>query len=173
MGAFSCDRWYKIIGAISVIGRAAVITVFTMRTYTVCAQNRLILYVLGAIGLTCVVLDCLHVPGLRCQLSSSIKIGRESHRLSALPSFCSTTRQTANTLLSILICVLESVAAIFTVIRSFQANRVRGKGKLRNHTLHYLLLEQGVLYFWWISRHIRVSLYDELGILIAAYLSLP
>ncbi|ETW79852.1 hypothetical protein HETIRDRAFT_322342, partial [Heterobasidion irregulare TC 32-1] len=70
----SCDTWYKIIGAISVVGRASFAAVFAMRTYAVCAQSKLVLYGLGAIGLTCVVLDCLHVPGLRCHGSSSIQM---------------------------------------------------------------------------------------------------
>lgn len=127
----SCDTWYKIIGAISVVGRASVITVFAMRTYAVCAQSKLVLYGLGAIGLTCVVLDCLHVPGLRCHGSSSIQI--------------------ANTLLSILVCVFESIATALTVFRSVQALRAQGQSRNKKNTFHYLVLEQGVLYFGVVS----------------------
>ncbi|KAI0708680.1 hypothetical protein C8Q76DRAFT_600251, partial [Earliella scabrosa] len=67
----SCDAWYKAIGAFSVLGRAAVIFTFLMRTYVVYNKNTFILVGLGAIGLTCVILDCMHVPGVRCHGSST------------------------------------------------------------------------------------------------------
>ncbi|KAA1472967.1 hypothetical protein DENSPDRAFT_748224, partial [Dentipellis sp. KUC8613] len=123
-----CDVWYKFVGAISVVGRAAVITVFMMRTYAVCGRNRWVLYGLGAIGLTCVVLDCLHVPGLRCHGSSSIQM--------YVPS---------NTLLSILVCIFESTATALTIFRSVQALRVRAPGKARKSSFSYLVLEQGTI----------------------------
>ncbi|KAK0457820.1 uncharacterized protein EV420DRAFT_1480426 [Desarmillaria tabescens] len=46
-----CDTWYKIIAALSVIGRAAVIVTFTVRTYAIFARNTIILLYLTAIGL--------------------------------------------------------------------------------------------------------------------------
>ena len=74
----SCDIWYKIIGVVSVLGRAAVIctssafvvsnilqplprfpVTFLMRTYAVYSKSKAILVGLGAIGLTCVILDCV------------------------------------------------------------------------------------------------------------------
>ncbi|KAK7685440.1 hypothetical protein QCA50_011303 [Cerrena zonata] len=70
----SCDTAYKFIGAISVLGRAAVIVTFTLRTYIVYGRNRLILAYLSLLGVTCVALDITHVPGLRCVGSSSIPI---------------------------------------------------------------------------------------------------
>ncbi|KAL4255636.1 DUF6533 domain-containing protein [Pleurotus pulmonarius] len=66
-----CDAWYKIIGALSVFGRAAVIVTFTGRTYAIYARNTYILIYLGLIGAACIVLDVMHVPGLRCVGSSS------------------------------------------------------------------------------------------------------
>ncbi|KAL5525444.1 hypothetical protein ACEPAF_9314 [Sanghuangporus sanghuang] len=66
----SCDAWYKIIGVISVLGRAAVIAALTGRTYAVYSCNRVILALLAALGITCIVLDFMHVPGLRCKGSS-------------------------------------------------------------------------------------------------------
>ncbi|EIM84426.1 uncharacterized protein STEHIDRAFT_132770 [Stereum hirsutum FP-91666 SS1] len=120
----NCDVWYKFIGALSVLGRASVIAVFTMRTYAVCAQSRIVLLVLGTLGLTCIVLDCLHVPGLRCHGSSSIQI--------------------ANTLLSILVCVFEFTSASLTLFRSIQALSVRGICRReRKRTFNFLVLEQG------------------------------
>ncbi|KAI0034806.1 hypothetical protein K488DRAFT_44733, partial [Vararia minispora EC-137] len=87
---FSCDTWYKIIGVISVLGRAAVLcapslhillpatnccgVTFLMRTYVVCAKSKIILTTLGAIGLTVFVCDVIHVPGLRCKGSSSVQM---------------------------------------------------------------------------------------------------
>ncbi|KAH9935206.1 uncharacterized protein BXZ73DRAFT_100593 [Epithele typhae] len=127
-----CDTWYKVLGVISVLGRAAVIFTFLMRTYAVWNQNKVILIGLGSIGLACVVLDCMHVPGLRCHGSSSIQI--------------------VNTLLSILVCVFEATATILTFVRSIQALRFGGGAiALKRHTLDYLIVEQGVLYFGLVS----------------------
>ncbi|KAJ8689720.1 hypothetical protein PTI98_012594 [Pleurotus ostreatus] len=53
----SCDTWYKIIGALSVLGRAAVIVTFTGRTYAIYARNIYILIYLGLIGTACIALD--------------------------------------------------------------------------------------------------------------------
>ncbi|KAJ3986007.1 hypothetical protein F5890DRAFT_1552685 [Lentinula detonsa] len=39
----SCDTWYKIIAVLGVLGRAAVIVTFTLRTYVVWAQSRIVL----------------------------------------------------------------------------------------------------------------------------------
>lgn len=162
--------------------------VFAMRTYAVCAQSKLVLYGLGAIGLTCVVLDCvsgfavsdpsatthikpllsqLHVPGLRCHGSSSIQMYVLSSLCNIRPSdlrllavwivprsidislvtILSSLITTANTLLSILVCVFESIATALTVFRSVQALRAQGQSRNKKNTFHYLVLEQGVLYF--------------------------
>ncbi|EPQ56046.1 hypothetical protein GLOTRDRAFT_13648, partial [Gloeophyllum trabeum ATCC 11539] len=62
-----CNTWYKFIGAVSVLGRAAVITVFS--------RSRLVLAYLGLLGAVCIALDITHVPGLRCVGSASKCIG--------------------------------------------------------------------------------------------------
>ncbi|KAJ7636502.1 hypothetical protein FB45DRAFT_1138203 [Roridomyces roridus] len=67
-----CDVWYKVVGALSVIGRASVIAVFTMRTYAVYGKNPWILAYMSVVGLACIALDITHVPGLRCVGSSSL-----------------------------------------------------------------------------------------------------
>ncbi|KAF9263837.1 hypothetical protein L218DRAFT_926983, partial [Marasmius fiardii PR-910] len=124
---YSCDTWYKIIGALSVIGRAAVIVTFSARTYAIFNRNRWILAYFSIIGLTCVVLDITHVPGLKCTGSSSIQI--------------------ANTLLSILMVVFEYSSAILTIIRSIQAFRAAGPWRSQKSGFLYLIFEQGVFYF--------------------------
>ena len=53
-----------------------------------------------------------------------------------------------NTLLSILVCVFEWSATALTFARSMQALRFGGGPlALKRHTLDYLVVEQGVLYF--------------------------
>ncbi|PBK99098.1 hypothetical protein ARMGADRAFT_919462, partial [Armillaria gallica] len=119
----NCDTWYKIIGALSVIGRAAVIVTFTGRTYAIFARSKIILIYLVAIGLACVILDIMHVPGLRCVVFSL-----------------------ANLLLSILMVVFEYSSAILMTIRSIQAFRVGGPWKAQRRGFTYLIFEQGHLY---------------------------
>lgn len=70
----SCDTWYKIIGSLSVLGRGAVIgeqmafvshfpllssliVTFTLRTFAVWGRSRIILGLLGSIGLFSFILD--------------------------------------------------------------------------------------------------------------------
>ncbi|KAJ7575395.1 hypothetical protein C8J56DRAFT_1007731 [Mycena floridula] len=116
-----CDTWYKIIGALSVLGRAAIITTFTLRTYVIFGQNTFILLYLGAVGLACVALDITHVPGLRCVGSST------------------------NTLLSILMVVFEYSSAILLTIRAAQVFKVRKQRKMETgNDLVSLILEQGL-----------------------------
>ncbi|KAI0692516.1 hypothetical protein BC835DRAFT_51765 [Cytidiella melzeri] len=124
----SCNTWYKFIGGISVVARAAVLTVFTMRTYAMWSKNKVVLCVLGVLALTCVALDCLHVPGLRCTGSLSIQIS-------------------ANTLLSILMCVFEFFTTVLTTFRCVQAVKAAGSLRSQRNTLTVMILEQGVLYF--------------------------
>ncbi|KZV72536.1 hypothetical protein PENSPDRAFT_352777 [Peniophora sp. CONT] len=131
-GPSSCDAAYKVLGVVSVLGRAAVIFTFLARAYVVCARNKFVLAGLGAIAVTCVVLDIIHVPGLRCKGSSTIQI--------------------ANTLLSILVCVFEALATLSTLFRSVQALRFGGSPiSARRHTFNYLVAEQGILYFALVS----------------------
>ncbi|EIM84430.1 uncharacterized protein STEHIDRAFT_159103 [Stereum hirsutum FP-91666 SS1] len=133
----NCNTWYKFVGAISVLGRAAVLTVFTMRTYAVWSQNKFILIGLGAIAVTCVILDCLHVPGLKCTGSSSIQI--------------------ANTLLSILVCVFEFLSTGLTLFRCIQSLRAGGPHKSQKGTFHYVIAEQGILYFGYAHHPVPIT----------------
>ncbi|PBK65851.1 hypothetical protein ARMSODRAFT_1048974 [Armillaria solidipes] len=146
---FHCDTWYKIIGALSVVGRAAVILTFTGRTYAIFARSKIILIYLVAIGLACVILDIMHVPGLRC-------VGSSSNPLYVLYphllNFCSLMAvlvfifSPANLLLSILMVVFEYSSAILMTIRSIQAFRVGGPWNAQRRGFIYLIFEQGHLY---------------------------
>uniref|UniRef100_A0A0W0ETV2 DUF6533 domain-containing protein n=1 Tax=Moniliophthora roreri TaxID=221103 RepID=A0A0W0ETV2_MONRR len=118
-----CDTWYKIIGALSVFGRGAVIgrdapsfLTFSARTYAIFGRNRWILAYLSLLGLACVALDIMHVPGLRCVGSSSIPIGRK---------------------------------LIYSATE--QAFRVNGAWRTQKGGFLYMIFEQGILYFSVIS----------------------
>ncbi|PBK99099.1 hypothetical protein ARMGADRAFT_919416, partial [Armillaria gallica] len=119
----SCDTWYKIIAALSVIGRAAVIVIFTARTYAVFARSKAILLYLAAIGLACIILDIMQVPDHRC-------IGSTNDRMCSL-------------LLSILLVVFECSSAILMTIRSMQAFRIGGAWNMQRQRLLYVIFEQG------------------------------
>ncbi|KAI0739118.1 hypothetical protein C8Q80DRAFT_1275287 [Daedaleopsis nitida] len=130
----------KVIGVVSVLGRAAVIFTFLMRTYAVWNKSNTVLICLGAVGLACVILDCMHVPGVKCHGSSTNQLC-----VFKLPII-------ENTLLSVLVCVFEASATILTFLRSIQALRLGGGSvALKKHTLDYLIIEQGVLYFGFVS----------------------
>ncbi|KAJ7021866.1 hypothetical protein C8F04DRAFT_1139587 [Mycena alexandri] len=126
----TCDLWYKVVGALSILGRAAVITVFTLRTYAVYGQNKWILAYMGTVGLACVALDITHVPGMRCVGSSRLPMSPE--------------------MLSILMVVFEASSAFLTTLRCIVAFRAGGL-KYRRHGIMVILFEQGILYFCTIS----------------------
>ncbi|KAF9077970.1 hypothetical protein BDP27DRAFT_1441303 [Rhodocollybia butyracea] len=142
----NCNTWYQFIGALSVLGRAAVIctpilllheqsgvpksalVVFISRTWAVWGKNRLILVYMSILGVICIALDIAHVPGLRCTGSSTIPI--------------------ANDLLSILMIVFEFSSAILNSFRCIQAFRVhRQSWEERKKGFQYMLFEQGIFYF--------------------------
>ncbi|KAJ8579454.1 hypothetical protein M405DRAFT_706794, partial [Rhizopogon salebrosus TDB-379] len=52
-----CDDWYTVIGYVSIAGRAAVLAIFTARTWATCGKNMLILYGLGALAVICIAID--------------------------------------------------------------------------------------------------------------------
>ncbi|KAJ7304741.1 hypothetical protein DFH08DRAFT_721520, partial [Mycena albidolilacea] len=67
-----CDLWYKIIAAMSTLGRVSVITVFVLRTSALYGRNRWIIAYMVILGLACIVLGITHVPGLHCMGSSTL-----------------------------------------------------------------------------------------------------
>ncbi|KAK0189107.1 hypothetical protein F5146DRAFT_696413 [Armillaria mellea] len=115
----------KLLVRLASLGELPVIVTFTGRTYAIFARSRIILIYLGAIGLACIILDIMHVLGLRC-------VGSSSNPL---------------LLLSILMVVFESSSAILMTIRCIQAFRVGGPWKTQRQGLTYLIFEQGIFYF--------------------------
>ncbi|KAJ3777691.1 hypothetical protein FB446DRAFT_633579, partial [Lentinula raphanica] len=70
----SCDTWYKIIAVLGVLGRAAVIVVFTLRTYVVWAQSRCVLISLIMLGVATVITDAVRpliISATRTEISFS------------------------------------------------------------------------------------------------------
>ncbi|KAJ3876996.1 hypothetical protein F5051DRAFT_18374 [Lentinula edodes] len=57
----NCNTWYQFIGALSVLGRAAVIVVFAGRTWAVWGQNRFVLAYMSILGAACVALDIVRI----------------------------------------------------------------------------------------------------------------
>ncbi|KAJ7613508.1 hypothetical protein FB45DRAFT_938573 [Roridomyces roridus] len=127
-----CELWYRVVAALSVLGRGCVIAVFTLRTYAVFGRNMWILAYMGALGLACIALDIMHIPELRCVHYRTPPIGRASE------------------ILSILIVLFESSSALLTGFRCVVAFR-RGRPATRRHGLVRILLEHGIVYFCTIS----------------------
>ncbi|KAJ7614567.1 hypothetical protein FB45DRAFT_1036031 [Roridomyces roridus] len=127
-----CELWYRVVAALSVLGRGCVIAVFTLRTHAVFGRNMWILAYMGALGLACIALDIMHIPELRCVHYRTPPIGRASE------------------ILSILIVLFESSSALLTGFRCVVAFR-RGGPAMRRHGLVRILLEHGIIYFCTIS----------------------
>ncbi|SJL03413.1 uncharacterized protein ARMOST_06767 [Armillaria ostoyae] len=132
----NCDTWYKIIAALSVIGRAAVIVTFTARTYAVFARSKAILLSLAAIGLA----------NDRCKSRTTDALGQQTIALvivltSDAEDFAKSFT-TESLLLSISLVVLEYSSAILITIRSIQAFRIGG-WKMQRQRLVYVIFEQG------------------------------
>ncbi|KAF5332916.1 hypothetical protein D9757_015243, partial [Collybiopsis confluens] len=129
----SCDIWYKIIGCLSVLGRAAIIFSFVARSYAVWGRRRAVFLYLASIGIVCVGLDIAHLPGLRCVGSSTIP--------------------TANELLSILMVVFEFSSAILVTVRCLQVFKERNRSRSEDPRRSFwdLTFEQGILYFCFMS----------------------
>ncbi|KAG7086151.1 hypothetical protein E1B28_002111 [Marasmius oreades] len=126
-----CDAWYKFVGALSVLGRAAVIVAFSARTYAIYNRNRWILIYFSLLGLACIILDVLHVPDLACIAKPEpIRLGNA-----------------ASGILAALMVIFEYSSAILTIIRSVQAFRAGGPWSNHKGGFLYLIFEQGVFYF--------------------------
>jgi len=120
----NCNAWYKFIGVLSVFGRASVITILAVRTVGVYHKNRIVIAWLAFLGVTCVILDITHLPGLKCSGSVSIPI--------------------VPTLLSVLVCVFE--LSVMALIAARAAKVYLGDSYQTGGLLH-CLLQQGILYF--------------------------
>ncbi|RDB27125.1 hypothetical protein Hypma_004606 [Hypsizygus marmoreus] len=140
----SCDGGYMISGALSVLGRAAIVVVWTMRTYAVWNRNRLVLAVLSIIGAACIILSIIHVPAIRCEKNSSVPMYLLVHQLNR--NSCETNL--VPLLLAILMCIFEFFSTALATFRSLQALGANGFYiRCRRNAFVFLVLEQGILYF--------------------------
>ncbi|KAJ7626802.1 hypothetical protein FB45DRAFT_920115 [Roridomyces roridus] len=116
-----------VSGALSVVGRLAIIIVFTLRSSAVFGKNKWVFAYMSLVGLACFALDITHVPGLQCSGTAAIPM------------------------LSILTIIFETSSTFFTAIRCRQALRVMNSAERRKYSVVSILLQQGVLFFCSIS----------------------
>ncbi|KAJ3876991.1 hypothetical protein F5051DRAFT_409810 [Lentinula edodes] len=127
----SCDTWYKIIAALAVLGRAAVIVTFTLRTYVVWAQSRIVLISLVMLGLATVLTDAMYVPRQTCENTRG-------------------DTATFDLVRSFLTIIFETLSATLILIRSLQAFR-RGGSYFNQYKLIHFLMQEGAVYFCIVS----------------------
>ncbi|KAH7878922.1 uncharacterized protein C8R40DRAFT_688118 [Lentinula edodes] len=130
LGAISCDTWYKIIASLAVLGRAAVIVTFTLRTYVVWAQSRIVLISLVMLGLATVLTDAMYVPRQTCENTRG-------------------DTATFDLVRSFLTISFETLSATLILIRSLQAFR-RGS-YFNQYKLIHFLMQEGAVYFCIVS----------------------
>ncbi|KAJ3930698.1 MAG: hypothetical protein NXY57DRAFT_962432 [Lentinula lateritia] len=80
-GIDRCNTWYRIIAALSVMGRASVITVLGMRAYAMCAQNKFVLLVLLPLGLLIPILDIIQNLNLSCSDGQAHDLDSQKYQL--------------------------------------------------------------------------------------------
>ncbi|KAJ3917366.1 hypothetical protein F5877DRAFT_68275 [Lentinula edodes] len=125
LGAISCDTWYKIIAALAVLGRAAVIVTFTLRTYVVWAQSRIVLISLVMLGLATVLTDAVGANSSQC---SALKlISKNPIDVCATSNLRKYQRRHGNNL------------------QAFW----RGGSYFSQYKLIHFLVQEGAVYFWY------------------------
>ncbi|KAF9000993.1 hypothetical protein BDQ17DRAFT_1492782, partial [Cyathus striatus] len=124
--SYSCNAAYQLSAALSVLGRVAIMLVWGMRTYAVSECSSFILVLSLHIYGTCLLTCQLHVPYVSC------------------------TGSTTN-LLSAFTVIFEVLLTVFTTFRSIQALRVGGPWKNQRDGLVFMILEQGLLYFIFVT----------------------
>ncbi|KAF9458582.1 hypothetical protein BDZ94DRAFT_1270269 [Collybia nuda] len=127
----SCDNGYRISGALSVLGRISIVVIWTARTYALFNRSKIILSFFTILGSSIIILSIVHVPFITCTSNSTMpKVGG---------------------LMTILMAVFEIASAALTTLRSFQALRVSGLQRQPRNGFIFLVLDQGVLYFSFMS----------------------
>ncbi|KAF9554138.1 hypothetical protein CPC08DRAFT_821890 [Agrocybe pediades] len=134
----SCNGGYQICGALSVVGRAAVIGVLGARTYATFNRSRYILFVFGFLGITIVIMDSFHVRWLVC-----VNVAGPDQKTAEPFAF--------SVLFSLLVVFYEILAAALTMFRGLQALRIRIDLKTLEKRLDYLVVKEGTLYFAFLS----------------------
>lgn len=128
-----CNTWSKIVAdALGVVGRASVLVAFTARTYAVYSQNKCVLAYLGALGIAIVITDSINV---HLQMACD-----ESRNASAV----SLTR-------SLLTIIFETSSALLITLRTVKAFKLYGSRTANRRNILYLIFEDGLLYFGFIS----------------------
>ncbi|EIW79483.1 hypothetical protein CONPUDRAFT_90886 [Coniophora puteana RWD-64-598 SS2] len=126
----NCDGWYKVIGFLSVAGRASVLTIFVGRTWAVWGRNNIIGASLSLIGLACVVLDLWHASSEQC---------------AGAPS---KTDQIVGDLLSVFVVVFECLATALTAWRCIKALRMHPHSERRlKGNIMFFMFREGMIYF--------------------------
>ncbi|GAW02889.1 hypothetical protein LENED_004569 [Lentinula edodes] len=142
-GIDRCNTWYRIIAALSVMGRASVITVLGMRAYAMCAQNKFVLLVLLPLGLLIPILDIIQNLNLSCSDGQAHDLDSQKYQLYNV--------YIEGNLLSIMIPIYDFIAATFTITRGIQALKKMPRTATLRDSVYYLLVEQGIIYFLAIS----------------------
>ncbi|KAF8991219.1 hypothetical protein BDQ17DRAFT_1370997, partial [Cyathus striatus] len=138
MPKMSCDSTYRVCSILSLLGRTAVLVVWTARTSAIYGHNKLIIAFLGFIVVMLFVLAALHISFIHCTGSTDSPI--------------------AVHLLSIFTVVFELVSTLLTIIRTIQTIRVVGSWKKQKESLVYFILQQGIIYFILVSTFSTMSL---------------
>ncbi|KAF9259672.1 hypothetical protein L218DRAFT_803637, partial [Marasmius fiardii PR-910] len=132
-----CDTVYKAVGALSVLGRAAVIVAFSARTYAIYNRNRWILVYFSLLGFACIILDIVSHFGLR------LLFNRSNHMTLLMLLQLHVPDLASSAVLSALMALFEYSSAILTIIRSVQAFRAGGPWSNHKGGFMYLIFEQG------------------------------
>ncbi|KAF9566582.1 hypothetical protein CPC08DRAFT_102570 [Agrocybe pediades] len=127
----SCNTGYQICSALAVIGRLAILVVLATRSYALYESNKYVLSLFISLGITIFVLDSMHVKLVACVPTHGKNI--------------------PETLMAILVVVYEVLSAGFVTSRAFQALKIRKDIKTHAKRLDFLILQQGILYFCFVS----------------------
>jgi len=127
----SCDVGYKISSSLSILGRVAVFAVWTVRSWIIYKKSRLVLGFLTTLSLAGTIFDIMHVPVLLCH-------GNSKRFLFSL-------------IMGTLMAIFEVCAVGVTTLRCVQAIRVTGPIRKQTTSLMFLLLKQGILYFFGVT----------------------
>jgi len=126
----NCNGWYTVVGYISIAGRAAILIIFTARTWAVCGKSRIVLFGLGALAVTCIAIDFWHVSGETCSGSKPPDI------------------RLADTLLPIVMSTFACVGTALNVHRCVKAVLLqRRRGVRFDDSFMYFMLTESLIYF--------------------------
>ncbi|KAF5343159.1 hypothetical protein D9757_014198 [Collybiopsis confluens] len=167
-----CDTWYQFIGALSVLGRAAIIFIFVGRTWAIWAKNRLLLAYMSVLGVTCMALDIVSRNQRRIRSTLALASLRflfdrpmcQDFGVQAISVYrCKSTPSSSdprssnlyngflfsvNGVLAILMLFLEFLSAVLNCIKYVQACRTHGQSwNKQKDGLQHLLFTQELFYF--------------------------